>query len=46
MAEPKESDNVERQNREISLLQAMYPEEFYWVSDSVYEVFHHLKKAN
>ena len=45
MTEPK-LDTVERQNAEISLLQAMYPEEFYWITDSADEVFRHPKKAN
>ena len=46
MTEPNESNNVGRQHAEISLLQAMYPDEFYWILDSAGEVFYHLEKAN
>ena len=44
--ENDDDDNIERQNAEISLLQAMYPTELTWTSDKLDEVLHHFKQAN
>ena len=40
------TSNVEQRVAEISLLQAMYPEEFSWAFNSPDEVFYYFKKAN